>query len=355
MDDGLFEEARKKKKKTRKQRREDKYSWQEQQPQGEFTHSAVDNGPLEEETPQSADSEPQEEESRQSGDNQPQEEEIRQAEPQEEEIRQSGDIGPQQEETTQVTQSEEMTQQETTNESEDFTADQLGRAQREDDSLKRIWEIAEQDTGSRFFTQNGILYRRWLPKRGTTRADKEEVEQIVLPRCYRRIVLKLAHSIPLSGHLGRRRTRDRISQRFYWPRWAQDVTEYCRSCEACQKTMSGRVREKARLISLPIIDIPFSRIAMDIVGPLVRSKSGHKYILVIVDYATRYPEAIPLRDIEAHHIADELIKLFSRVGIPQEILTDQELILCHNYFKNYTECWALRGYGLRLIIPKPTA
>ena len=74
---------------------------------------------------------------------------------------------------------------------------------------------------------------------------------------------------------------------------------------------------------MPIIEEPFTRIAMDIVGPPERSKSGNKYILVICDYATRYSEAIPLRSIEAKRIADELIKLFARVGIPKEILTDQ--------------------------------
>ena len=63
--------------------------------------------------------------------------------------------------------------------------------------------------------------------------------------------------------------------------------------------------------------------AMDIVGPLPRSRSGNKYILVICDYATRYPEAIPLRAIDAETIAEELVKFFSRVGIPEEILTDQ--------------------------------
>ena len=62
---------------------------------------------------------------------------------------------------------------------------------------------------------------------------------------------------------------------------------------------------------------------MDIVGPLPRSRSGHRYILVICDYSTRYPEAIPLRSIDAEHIAEELIKVFARVGIPEEVLTDQ--------------------------------
>ena len=62
---------------------------------------------------------------------------------------------------------------------------------------------------------------------------------------------------------------------------------------------------------------------MDLVGRLPRSRAGNKYVLVISDYATRYPEAISPRCIDEEHIAEELIKLFSRVGVPKEILTDQ--------------------------------
>ena len=62
---------------------------------------------------------------------------------------------------------------------------------------------------------------------------------------------------------------------------------------------------------------------MDIIGPLPKSRSGNRFILVICDYATRYPEAIPLKRIDAEHIVEELVKVFARVGVPQEILTDQ--------------------------------
>ena len=62
---------------------------------------------------------------------------------------------------------------------------------------------------------------------------------------------------------------------------------------------------------------------MDVVGPLPRSRSGNKYVLVLCDYATRYPEVVPLRNVEAETVAEELVKVFARVGIPQEMLTDQ--------------------------------
>ena len=62
---------------------------------------------------------------------------------------------------------------------------------------------------------------------------------------------------------------------------------------------------------------------MDIVGPLPRSRAGNHYVLVVCDYGTKYPEAVPLRSIDAEMVAEELMVIFSRVGIPREILTDQ--------------------------------
>ena len=55
----------------------------------------------------------------------------------------------------------------------------------------------------------------------------------------------------------------------------------------------------------------------------VRSSRGNKYVLVVCDYATRYPEAIAMRSVEAERVAEELVTLFARVGIPEEILMDQ--------------------------------
>ena len=81
--------------------------------------------------------------------------------------------------------------------------------------------------------------------------------------------------------------------------------------------------KKAPLVPLPIMDEPFRRNAMDIVGPLPHSSSRHKYILVICDYMTRYPEAVALRTIDANAVAEELLSFFARVGVPEEILTDQ--------------------------------
>ncbi|XP_075939166.1 uncharacterized protein LOC142940136 [Anarhichas minor] len=145
---------------------------------------------------------------------------------------------------------------------------------------------------------------------------------LVIPKQYVSTVLHLAHSHVMGAHLGVEKTRQWIASRFHWPGVVRAVEDYCRTCIECQK-MSPEPHFKSPLIPLPIIDVPFSRIAMDLVGPLAKSARGHQYILVILDYATRYPEAIPLRNMTTKRIARELIYLFSRVGIPKEMLTDQ--------------------------------
>ena len=140
----------------------------------------------------------------------------------------------------------------------------------------------------------------------------------MLPLQCRKEVLELAHSIPLAGHLGKDKTARRVVQRFYWPTLYRDVAELCRTCPSCQKT-SPRRPKQVPMKPLPIVDIPFQRIAMDIIGPLPRSRQGNRYILVVCDYAARYPEAIPLKSIDAGRIAEELVTLFARVGIPEEV------------------------------------
>ena len=111
---------------------------------------------------------------------------------------------------------------------------------------------------------------------------------------------------------------DRIKINFYWPCMNNSVSEYKKSCEICQKTISkGRVGI-APLGKIPTVSVPFEKIAIDLIGPIfMRTDRGHKWILTIVDFATRYPEAIPLKNITSSDIAEALLGLFSRVGIPK--------------------------------------
>ena len=197
---------------------------------------------------------------------------------------------------------------------------ELQTMQEQDESLKKVHDPLKSSQPTHpFISRDGLLYRRWTPRSMGTRNTADEVDQLVLPKQCREQVMALA---PFGGHLGRKKIFRRISKHFYWPSMHQDIADKCRSCETCQRCRQHHI-PRAPMVPLPVVTEPFSRVAMDIVGPLPRSRSGNRYVLVLCDYGTRYPEAVPLRTTDAETIAEELITIFSRVGIPREILTDQ--------------------------------
>ena len=93
---------------------------------------------------------------------------------------------------------------------------------------------------------------------------------------------------------------------------------------------------------------PFKRVAMDIVGPLNKSGRGHKFILVLCDYATKYPEAVPLKTINSEIVANAMIEIFSRMGIPNEILADQG-----SNFMSSLMCQLCKLLGIKKINTSP--
>ncbi len=96
----------------------------------------------------------------------------------------------------------------------------------------------------------------------------------------------------------------------------------CRQCQTCQTT-APRKSARAPLVALPIIRTPFQRLAMDMIGPLPTTPEGYKYILTVCDYGTRYPEAFPMKSTTSKDVVEPLMEMFSRTGIPEEILTDR--------------------------------
>ena len=146
------------------------------------------------------------------------------------------------------------------------------------------------------------------------------VEELVLPLQCRKTVLELAHEIPLAGHLGKDKTARRILQRFYWPTLYRDVTELCRTCAPCQKTSTFKGRRTCSNDTPPSHQRTIPNNSNGHCGTIAKEpirQSLHASGMWL------HVEAVALRSIDAESIAEELIKLFARVGIPKEILTDQ--------------------------------
>ncbi|CAH1242223.1 GIN1 [Branchiostoma lanceolatum] len=226
----------------------------------------------------------------------------------------------------------------------ELTPQDIRRLQLADTSLEKVRQMVERGDDPQvkvpaYVERDGMIYRVWRQED----EDQEGVWQLVLPQQCRALVLQLAHNTLMAGHLGKKKTTDRILQHFFWPGLHKDVKTHCQSCEECQKAAKVLTKNRAPLIPLPIIEEPFRRIAMDVVGPLERSKTGNKYVLVVCDYATRYPEAIPMRSVDAKRVAEELTKMFARVGIPEEILTDQGTNFMSQLLKEMYSWLKIRG------------
>ena len=196
------------------------------------------------------------------------------------------------------------------------TPEIVSKLQQEDETLKKV---RDQNTdikrtrgkNSSYYTvTNNILYRIYQQEN-----SDNQVEQVVVPKELRTQVMGLAHESMIRGHpIGVKKTMDKMQASFYWPRIHRDITRYCRSCNVCQKALSkGRVT-KVPLMKMPLIDTPFKRVAVDIVGPIHPMTDQHnRYILTMVDYATRYPEAIPLKSVTTVEVAEAMVDMFSRL------------------------------------------
>ena len=88
------------------------------------------------------------------------------------------------------------------------------------------------------------------------------------------------------------------------------MRKYCVPCPQCQLAARKLKSQRVPLKPVSVVTEPFLKISINIEGERPRSTCGYKYILAIVDYATRYPEAIPLRKTNSKTAADALIQYF---------------------------------------------
>lgn len=181
--------------------------------------------------------------------------------------------------------------------------DNFEELQREDPTLQNAFEtvthvddfqteVSAALSGESYMVKNELLYHQ--PGEG-------RAEQLVVSKQLSHQALAMGYKIPWAGHLSNTKSHERVAARLYWPGLYAHVLAYCQSDPECQLTSNRKTS-------------PFTHIAMDIVGPLEQTQTGNRYILVICDYG---------RKASACPIAQALFQLFSRVGIPREVLRDQ--------------------------------
>jgi len=94
-----------------------------------------------------------------------------------------------------------------------------------------------------------------------------------------------------SGHLGKKKVGKTLAKSFHWPSLYSEAATHCRSCEVCQRFSKAKHRHTP-IVKREVVTVQSERVAVDLVGPLPKAKGGFTYMLIYIDLATRWPEAI---------------------------------------------------------------
>ena len=148
-------------------------------------------------------------------------------------------------------------------------------------------------------------------------------------------ILNSCHSSPYRGHFGPTRTAAKVLQSgFYWPSLFKDCYTFVKSCDRCQRT--GNISRQHELPMKPILEVElFDVWGIDFMGPFPISFNGYLYILVAVDYVSKWVEAIATRTNDARTVLKFLHKnIFTRFGTPRAIISDEGSHFCNKLFKS---------------------
>src|SRR2546429_3396256 len=168
-----------------------------------------------------------------------------------------------------------------------------------------------QKQSDKFEIKNGKLYKKKKDEKILRVLREDEIESI----------LYMVHNHKTGGHFGVEATYNKIAERYYWKGMYNDTKEYVKYCDKCQRR--GQKGGKSYLNPIRV-GKPFERIGIDFVGPLERIRKGNKYILVVTDYLTKWPEAKPMKDATAENVVKFIYEgIICRHGCSKIIMSDR--------------------------------
>ena len=135
---------------------------------------------------------------------------------------------------------------------------------------------------------------------------------LLFPFSLRQQVLAIAHE----GHVEIFATKLRLRTKVWWPGIDKDAEQYVRSCHECQLVGQATPPEPLMLTDLALGK--WQDLSLDLLGPMPTGE----YLLVVIDYYSRYYEAEILTSVTASQIISCLEKIFAVHGLPVTITSD---------------------------------
>ncbi|GJV54070.1 reverse transcriptase domain-containing protein [Tanacetum coccineum] len=144
-------------------------------------------------------------------------------------------------------------------------------------------------------------------------------------------ILKACHEGPTGGHHSANLTARKVFDAgFFWPTIYRDAHTMIKSCDTCQRQGKISQRDEMPQNAIQVCEI-FDVWGIDFMGPFP-SSHGNKYILVAVDYLSKWVEAKALPTNDARVVVKFLKSLFARFGTPRAIISDRGTHFCNDQF-----------------------
>uniref|UniRef100_A0A670JV70 Gypsy retrotransposon integrase-like protein 1 n=1 Tax=Podarcis muralis TaxID=64176 RepID=A0A670JV70_PODMU len=140
----------------------------------------------------------------------------------------------------------------------------------------------------------------------------------------RRRVLKQLHDTPTAGHFGQHKTMMLVTRQFWWPRVREDVREYVRGCDRCQRANGERKVPAGLLEPLPTPNKPWEVVSIDFMTDLPKSR-GKTAVMVVVDLLTKMCHFIACSHaVTAEETARLFVEhIFRLHGAPLRVISDR--------------------------------
>ena len=216
-------------------------------------------------------------------------------------------------------------------------ADALSRLSNKDKKIASLSEesaINEEEINTtlinkflneKFFRIDDVLYFK----------DSNNYREVVEDETKKIELILKAHQV---GHERVEKTYERLKKKFYWRNMIVDIKRVLENCHVCKINRSQKYPEATERFSSKV-EGPFVHMGLDIIGPLPVTKKGSQYIIVLVDYFTKWVEAEPLRTITSVDVTNFLSNVFARHGAPEVITTDNGVQFSSDYTKLFLDLY----------------